>query len=166
VSRSGGRAGTDTRVRRHSAHHDCRMSRIPHVTGADLLAALSTAGFAVIRIKGSHRQSRGCCSHHQSPALATIDRFAWTSRHGGLACAPAETAIREASLARISHRRLVGHDVAQALMPAASPLMGTLLVRYPVHPRKVPRRVSARQARVPAPRPPMDREKCGPGRPK
>jgi predicted RNA binding protein YcfA (HicA-like mRNA interferase family) len=30
------------------------MSRIPRVTGSDLLAALSTAGFAVIRIKGSH----------------------------------------------------------------------------------------------------------------
>src|ERR1019366_5883875 len=54
VSRSGGCAGTDTRVRRHSAHHDCRMSRIPRVTGSDLLAALATAGFAVIRIKGSH----------------------------------------------------------------------------------------------------------------
>jgi predicted RNA binding protein YcfA (HicA-like mRNA interferase family) len=30
------------------------MSRIPRVTGSDLLAALSSAGFAVIRIKGSH----------------------------------------------------------------------------------------------------------------
>ena len=30
------------------------MSRIPRVTGLDLLAALSTAGVAVIRIKGSH----------------------------------------------------------------------------------------------------------------
>jgi len=30
------------------------MSRIPHVTGADLLAALSTAGFAAVRVKGSH----------------------------------------------------------------------------------------------------------------
>ena len=54
VSRSGGRAGTDTRVRRHSAHHDCSISRIPRVTGSDLLAALSTAGFAVIPLKGSH----------------------------------------------------------------------------------------------------------------
>ena len=30
------------------------MSRIPRVTGSDLLAALAKAGFAVIRIKGSH----------------------------------------------------------------------------------------------------------------
>lgn len=30
------------------------MSRIPRVTGSDLLAARSSAGFAVIRIKGSH----------------------------------------------------------------------------------------------------------------
>lgn len=31
------------------------MSRIPRVTGSDLLAALAKAGFAVIRVKGSHR---------------------------------------------------------------------------------------------------------------
>jgi predicted RNA binding protein YcfA (HicA-like mRNA interferase family) len=30
------------------------MSRIPRVTGSDLLAALAKAGFAVIRIKGSY----------------------------------------------------------------------------------------------------------------
>jgi predicted RNA binding protein YcfA (HicA-like mRNA interferase family) len=30
------------------------MSRIPRVTGSDLLAALAEAGFAVIRVKGSH----------------------------------------------------------------------------------------------------------------
>jgi predicted RNA binding protein YcfA (HicA-like mRNA interferase family) len=30
------------------------MSRIPRVTGSDLLAALARAGFAVIRVKGSH----------------------------------------------------------------------------------------------------------------
>ena len=30
------------------------MSRIPRVTGSDLIAALATAGFAVIRVKGSH----------------------------------------------------------------------------------------------------------------
>jgi predicted RNA binding protein YcfA (HicA-like mRNA interferase family) len=30
------------------------MSRIPRITGSDLLAALATAGFAVIRVKGSH----------------------------------------------------------------------------------------------------------------
>jgi predicted RNA binding protein YcfA (HicA-like mRNA interferase family) len=30
------------------------MSRIPRVTGSDLLAALATAGFAVIRVKCSH----------------------------------------------------------------------------------------------------------------
>jgi predicted RNA binding protein YcfA (HicA-like mRNA interferase family) len=31
------------------------MSRSPRVTGLDLLAALAKAGFAVVRIKGSHR---------------------------------------------------------------------------------------------------------------
>ena len=30
------------------------MSRIPRVTGSDLLAELAKAGFAVIRVKGSH----------------------------------------------------------------------------------------------------------------
>jgi predicted RNA binding protein YcfA (HicA-like mRNA interferase family) len=30
------------------------MSRIPRVTGPDLLAALAKAGFTVIRVKGSH----------------------------------------------------------------------------------------------------------------
>ena len=30
------------------------MSRIPRVTGSDLLAALAKAGFAVIRVKGIH----------------------------------------------------------------------------------------------------------------
>ena len=30
------------------------MSRIPRVTGSDLLVALATAGFGVIRVKGSH----------------------------------------------------------------------------------------------------------------
>ena len=30
------------------------MSRIPRVTGSDLLAALAKAGFTVIRVKGSH----------------------------------------------------------------------------------------------------------------
>lgn len=30
------------------------MSRIPRVTGSDLLAVLAKAGFAVIRVKGSH----------------------------------------------------------------------------------------------------------------
>ena len=30
------------------------MSRIPRVTGSDLIAALGNAGFAVIRVKGSH----------------------------------------------------------------------------------------------------------------
>jgi len=30
------------------------MSRLPRVTGSDLLAALNKAGFAVLRIKGSH----------------------------------------------------------------------------------------------------------------
>jgi predicted RNA binding protein YcfA (HicA-like mRNA interferase family) len=30
------------------------MSRIPRVTGSDLLVALAKAGFAVIRVKGSH----------------------------------------------------------------------------------------------------------------
>jgi predicted RNA binding protein YcfA (HicA-like mRNA interferase family) len=30
------------------------MSRIPRVTGSDLVAALAKARFAVIRIKGSH----------------------------------------------------------------------------------------------------------------
>jgi predicted RNA binding protein YcfA (HicA-like mRNA interferase family) len=30
------------------------MSRIPRVTGSDLIAALAKAGFAVIRVKGSH----------------------------------------------------------------------------------------------------------------
>jgi predicted RNA binding protein YcfA (HicA-like mRNA interferase family) len=30
------------------------MSRIPHVTGVDLIAALGKRGFSVIRIKGSH----------------------------------------------------------------------------------------------------------------
>jgi predicted RNA binding protein YcfA (HicA-like mRNA interferase family) len=30
------------------------MSRIPRVTGSELLAALATAGFAVIRVRGSH----------------------------------------------------------------------------------------------------------------
>jgi hypothetical protein len=57
VSRSGGCAGTDTRVRRHSAHHYCSMSRIPRVTSSDLLAALATAGFAVIRVKGATTSS-------------------------------------------------------------------------------------------------------------
>lgn len=30
------------------------MSRIPRVTGADLVAALEKLGFSVLRIKGSH----------------------------------------------------------------------------------------------------------------
>jgi predicted RNA binding protein YcfA (HicA-like mRNA interferase family) len=30
------------------------MSRIPHVTGADLIAALGKRGFSVLRIRGSH----------------------------------------------------------------------------------------------------------------
>jgi len=30
------------------------MSRIPRVTGADLVAALDKLGFSVLRIKGSH----------------------------------------------------------------------------------------------------------------
>ena len=30
------------------------MSRIPRVTGADVIAALGKLGFAVLRIKGSH----------------------------------------------------------------------------------------------------------------
>jgi predicted RNA binding protein YcfA (HicA-like mRNA interferase family) len=30
------------------------MSRIPHVTGADLIAALGRCGFSVPRIRGSH----------------------------------------------------------------------------------------------------------------
>jgi predicted RNA binding protein YcfA (HicA-like mRNA interferase family) len=30
------------------------MSRIPRVTGPDLIAALGRAGFAVLRVKGSH----------------------------------------------------------------------------------------------------------------
>jgi predicted RNA binding protein YcfA (HicA-like mRNA interferase family) len=30
------------------------MSRIPRVTASELLAALAKAGFAVIRVKGSH----------------------------------------------------------------------------------------------------------------
>ena len=30
------------------------MSRVPRVTGSDLVAALAKAGFAVLRIKGSH----------------------------------------------------------------------------------------------------------------
>ena len=30
------------------------MSRIPRVTGSDLIAALGNAGFAVIRVKGGH----------------------------------------------------------------------------------------------------------------
>jgi predicted RNA binding protein YcfA (HicA-like mRNA interferase family) len=30
------------------------MSRLPRVTGSDLVGALAKAGFAVIRIKGSH----------------------------------------------------------------------------------------------------------------
>jgi predicted RNA binding protein YcfA (HicA-like mRNA interferase family) len=30
------------------------MSRIPRVTGSDLLAGLAKAGFTVIRVKGSH----------------------------------------------------------------------------------------------------------------
>ncbi len=31
------------------------MSRIPRVTGSDLIAALAKAGFAITRIRGSHR---------------------------------------------------------------------------------------------------------------
>ena len=31
------------------------MSRAPRLTGAELIAALAASGFAVIRIKGSHR---------------------------------------------------------------------------------------------------------------
>jgi len=30
------------------------MSRIPRITGSDLIAALAKAGFRVLRIKGSH----------------------------------------------------------------------------------------------------------------
>lgn len=31
------------------------MSRIPRVTGSDLVVALAKAGFAIVRIKGSHQ---------------------------------------------------------------------------------------------------------------
>ena len=31
------------------------MSRVPRITGSDLVEALAKAGFAVIRVKGSHR---------------------------------------------------------------------------------------------------------------
>jgi predicted RNA binding protein YcfA (HicA-like mRNA interferase family) len=34
------------------------MSRIPRVTGSDLIEALAKAGFAVIRVKGSHHVLR------------------------------------------------------------------------------------------------------------
>jgi predicted RNA binding protein YcfA (HicA-like mRNA interferase family) len=34
------------------------MSRIPRVTGSDLVAALAKAGFADIRVKGSHHLLR------------------------------------------------------------------------------------------------------------
>src|ERR1039458_2936708 len=65
VPRRGGRAGTNPRVRRHSAHHHCSMSRIPRVTGSNLLVALAKGGFAAIRIKGSHhflRHEDGRCT--------------------------------------------------------------------------------------------------------
>lgn len=41
------------------------MSRIPRVTGSDLLAALAKAGFAAVRVKGSHhflRHEDGRCT--------------------------------------------------------------------------------------------------------
>ena len=40
------------------------MSRIPRVTGSDLLAALAKGGVAVIRVKGSHHFLR----HEDGPA--------------------------------------------------------------------------------------------------
>jgi hypothetical protein len=49
-----GRARRDSRVLWHTAdHHHC-MSRIPSVTGFDLIAALGKLRFSVLRIKGSH----------------------------------------------------------------------------------------------------------------
>ena len=41
------------------------MTRLPRVTGRELIAALNKAGFAVIRVKGSHhflRHADGRCT--------------------------------------------------------------------------------------------------------
>ena len=41
------------------------MSKLPRVTGSELVAALGKAGFAVIRVKGSHhflKHSDGRCT--------------------------------------------------------------------------------------------------------
>lgn len=34
------------------------MTRLPRLTGADLITALGTAGFAVVRVRGSHHYLR------------------------------------------------------------------------------------------------------------
>ena len=34
------------------------MTRLPRLTGADLITALGAAGFAVVRVKGSHHYLR------------------------------------------------------------------------------------------------------------
>jgi len=41
------------------------VTRLPHLTGADLIAALAAAGFTVVRVKGSHRFLR----HADGPTL-------------------------------------------------------------------------------------------------
>ena len=46
------------------------MSRVPRVTGSDLVAALAKAGFAVIRIKGSHHFLR-----HQDGRVTVVETW-------------------------------------------------------------------------------------------
>ena len=55
------------------------MSRIPRVTGSDLLAALSTAGFAVIRIQVSHHFDR-----HEDRRTAVVPAHAGETIGPGL----------------------------------------------------------------------------------
>lgn len=58
------------------------MSRIPHVTGADLIAALGRRGFSVLRIRGSHHFLRHEDGRVSLPIQETV--LQWESLREGL----------------------------------------------------------------------------------
>ena len=74
------------------------MSRLPRVTGAEAIQALSRAGFAVIRHRGSHRFLR------HADGRSTV-----VPVHSGEVLGPGIMAklLRDAELSRTDFRRLL-----------------------------------------------------------
>jgi predicted RNA binding protein YcfA (HicA-like mRNA interferase family) len=46
------------------------MTKLPAVTGADVLRALKRAGFEVVRVKGSHHRLRHTTDHARATTVA------------------------------------------------------------------------------------------------